>query len=104
VKKRKSEFIKAGTLSPILKPPLVPTSELLKVKPSNFRVERTGKITDTYESLEHIGKGAYGEIRKVRNKYTNAIRAIKIISKCKCQMTKNFADEIYILQQLVTYK
>jgi len=81
---------------------LLPTSELLKVKPGNFRVECTSRISDIYQPLQLIGKDSYGEIRKVRNKYTNAIRAVKIISKSKCQMTKNFADEISILQELVS--
>eukprot|EP00826_Nyctotherus_ovalis_P024727 TRINITY_DN1908_c0_g1_i16.p1 TRINITY_DN1908_c0_g1~~TRINITY_DN1908_c0_g1_i16.p1 ORF type:complete len:269 (+),score=71.50 TRINITY_DN1908_c0_g1_i16:185-991(+) len=100
VKKRKSEYIKADSLAPPLQPLLESAFESLKVKPSNFRVERTGRISDTYLSLELIGKGAYGEIRKVMNRFTDEIRAVKVISKSKCQKTENFADEITILRQL----
>ncbi len=74
----------------------------LKVAPCHFRVEKTGKIDDQYQTLSVIGKGGYGEVRKVRNRYTNEIRAVKVIAKSKCQMTEKFSDEINILQKLVT--
>ncbi len=76
----------------------------LKVAPCHFRVEKAGNIDDRYQTLSVIGKGGYGEVRKVRNRFTNEIRAVKVITKSKCQMTEKFSDEINILQKLVLYR
>ena len=73
----------------------------LKIEPCHFRVEKPGNIEDRYQMLGVIGKGGYGEVRKVRNRLTNEIRAVKVIAKSKCQMTESFSDEIRILQHLV---
>ena len=89
-------FIKSESAFELLKP-----SESLKINPSNYRVEKTGKVNEIYQSLELVGKGGYGEIRKVRNRITNEIRAVKIIAKDQAQMIEFFSEEINILKQLV---
>lgn len=76
----------------------------LKVAPCFFRGERSGKIDDYYQTLDSIGKGGYGVVNKVRNIITNEIRAVKIIAKCKCQMSSSFSDEISILQRIVMWE
>ena len=73
----------------------------LKVNPYLFRVEKAGKIEDSYQMLDVIGKGGYGEVRRIRNIMTNEIRAVKIIAKSRCQKSALFSDEIQILQKLV---
>lgn len=77
----------------------VPTN--LKVTPSFFRIEKSGKLEDSYNTLGLIGKGGYGEVRKIQDKVTREIRAVKVISKAKCQKTAAFSDEIRILQKIV---
>ena len=44
-----------------------------------FINEKKGKITADYDVLEVIGKGGYGEVKKVIHKITGDIRAMKII-------------------------
>lgn len=73
----------------------------LKVNPRCFRVEKSGKVEDNYEMLEVIGKGGYGEVRKIRDLRTKEIKAVKVIAKNRCQTTSSFSDEISILQELV---
>lgn len=79
-------------------------SPRLDVTPQRFRIEKKGKLEDLYEIKELIGKGGFGEVKKIRNKITNEIRALKIMLKSKCQMTKEISDEISILQKLVKNK
>jgi hypothetical protein len=79
-------------------------SNNLKVAPWYFRVERSGKIEDHYQTIDSIGKGGYGVVNKVRNIITSEIRAVKMIAKCKCQMSSSFSDEIRILQHIVVFR
>ncbi len=69
--------------------------------PSHFRRENKNVMEDKYEILKPIGKGAYGEVKMIKEKTTGQIRAVKIMPKSTCQMTSNFVDEIKILQKLV---
>jgi len=64
------------------------------------RGERKGDISEKYELLYVIGKGAYGEVRKIKNKVNGELRAVKIISKSKCQTTDNYFEEFEILKKL----
>jgi transcriptional regulator CtsR len=73
------------------------------VNPSHFRHETKGKMEERYEFMDKIGKGGYGVVMKVKNKITQEIRAVKICVKSKCQVTKDFSDEITILQKLVFF-
>eukprot|EP00826_Nyctotherus_ovalis_P047215 TRINITY_DN5405_c0_g1_i10.p1 TRINITY_DN5405_c0_g1~~TRINITY_DN5405_c0_g1_i10.p1 ORF type:complete len:229 (+),score=29.69 TRINITY_DN5405_c0_g1_i10:133-819(+) len=101
---KKLSISKIRSLMSPLKLSLQPGAENQKVKPSNFRIEKAGRISDTYKSLGVIAKGAYGEIRKVMNKHTSAIRAVKTISKTKCRKIDNLSEEIAILRELVLYQ
>lgn len=100
----KGEDVKSpGTVSSV-KPIMRVNSGQLKVAPSHFRCEKAGKLEDRYQILSLIGKGGYGEVKKIRDIETNEIRALKIMLKSHSQMTKNFSDEIRILQKLVSYR
>ncbi len=46
-----------------------------------FINEKRGKVTNDYNILETIGKGGYGEVKKVIHKITGETRAMKIIKK-----------------------
>ena len=76
-------------------------SKSLKVSPSHFRVEKVGRFEDQYRTLDLIGKGGYGEVKKIENRITKEIRAVKVMEKSKSQTTASFVDEIHILQKLV---
>lgn len=43
--------------------------------------ERKNPIEITYEILETIGKGGYGEVKKIRHKELDVVRALKILKK-----------------------
>jgi len=45
--------------------------------------ERRNPIEINYEILEIIGKGGFGEVKKVRHKELDVIRALKVIKKSK---------------------
>ena len=75
-----------------------------RVSPACFRVEKLGHFEDQYEALDLIGTGGFGEVKKLRNKITKELRAVKVMAKNKCQMTESFSDEINILQKLVLKK
>ena len=45
--------------------------------------ERRNPIEINYEILEIIGKGGFGEVKKVRHKELDVIRALKVIKKQK---------------------
>ena len=68
------------------------------VSPCNFRVETKGKFEDQFDIVENIGEGGFGVVKLIKNKLTKEMRAVKIITKSKCQTTKDFSDEITILQ------
>ena len=44
---------------------------------------RKNPIEENYEILETIGKGGFGEVRKVRHKQLDIIRALKIVKKSR---------------------
>jgi len=65
-----------------------------------FIHEKKGKITNDYEVLSVIGKGGFGEVKKVIHKLTGDIRAMKIIKKESCDegYLKSLSNEINILR------
>ena len=67
---------------------------------SGLRREGRGQLEMKYEVMHILGKGSFGEVRKIRNLVTGEIRAAKFISKTKCLTTSNFAEEIQILKKL----
>lgn len=53
----------------------------LKIDKSVFVHEQKGKIKSRYRVLETLGKGSYGEVKKIQHKATGEFRAMKIICK-----------------------
>ena len=73
-----------------------------RIEPQFFRKERVKKhLERKYSIKDLIGKGGFGEVKKIKDKDNNLDKALKIVSKDKCQMTNNFADEIEIIKKLV---
>jgi len=54
--------------------------------------ERKNPIEITYEVLETIGKGGFGEVKKIRHKELDVVRALKILKK------SNYANQAEIAQ------
>jgi serine/threonine protein kinase len=48
---------------------------------SVFVTEQKGRIKNKYKVQETIGKGSYGEVKKIIYKATGELRAMKIIKK-----------------------
>ena len=66
--------------------------------------ETTGKPKDHYDVLENIASGTLGLVKKVKNKFSNCERAMKVIKKAFIDLQedeKNFMKEIAILRTLV---
>ena len=57
----------------------------ISINPRMLVSERKNPIEKNYEVLEVIGKGGYGEVKKVRHKELDVIRALKVIKKAKYQ-------------------
>jgi calcium-dependent protein kinase len=53
------------------------------INPRMMVSERRNPIEINYEILEIIGKGGFGEVKKVRHKELDVIRALKVIKKQK---------------------
>lgn len=53
------------------------------INPRMLVSERRNPIEINYEILEIIGSGGFGEVKKVRHKELDVIRALKIIKKSK---------------------
>lgn len=68
---------------------------------THFRRENKGYLEERYQILQVIGKGSFGEVKKIKDRCTGELRAVKVMQKKYCQMTKDFSDEIQILQKLV---
>ncbi len=69
---------------------------------SSLVVEKRGAIADTYQVLGMLGKGAFGEVHKVRHRVTGKVYALKTISKSGCsEEVKNMVNEINVLKTLV---
>lgn len=47
----------------------------------DFVAERKNPIERTYEIFETIGKGGFGEVKRIKHKQLNVTRALKIIRK-----------------------
>ncbi len=83
----------------------VPTkimSTIIEISPENYRCEGTGTFLDKYQIMCKLDHGTYGEVSKIKEVGSGAIRALKSMSKVKCQMTDTFVDEIRILKKLVS--
>jgi hypothetical protein len=82
-------------------PNVSPASCGIKIDPSGFRLENKDPVTQKYEILCSLGKGSFGEVKKIKDKKTGEMRAMKVISRKNCQTTVNYFEEIKILKQLV---
>jgi len=81
-----------------------PVKEISKV-PINkaaFVKEQKGKIKAKYRVLETIGRGSYGEVKKIQHKVTGELRAMKVLKKDEVskEFKKSLLNEIDILKQL----
>lgn len=74
----------------------------IAVDVSKFVTEAKGDIQDRYLVQAVIGKGAYGEVRMVKDKITHDLRAMKVIPKESCSGTSSAAinNEIQVLKSL----
>jgi calcium-dependent protein kinase len=79
-----------------------PLYEGLLLDANMFINEKKGKVTNDYDVGEVIGKGGYGEVKKVVHKITGETRAMKIIKKESCDegYLKSLTNEINILRTL----
>jgi calcium-dependent protein kinase len=59
-----------------------------------------GNLNDTYEIVEKIGDGTYGEVFLAFNKTSNSKRAIKVIKKIQSLSTDNIMEEVNILKEI----
>jgi calcium-dependent protein kinase len=62
---------------------------------------RRNPIEVNYEVLEVIGKGGYGEVKKVKHKELDVIRALKVIKKSRYKSAaelKMIKNEISIMK------
>jgi hypothetical protein len=73
----------------------------VSIEPSQFRVESALKVDDRYDTLETIGVGSFGEVKRIRKRGTNEIKALKVLPKSKCKDAAMVLEEIQILQHLV---
>lgn len=74
----------------------------IKIDKSAFVHEQKGKIKAKYRILETIGKGSYGEVKKIQHKTSGEMRAMKIIRKddVSKEFMQSLQNEIEILKQL----
>jgi len=74
----------------------------LKIDKSVFVHEQKGKIKQKYRILETLGKGSYGEVKKIQYRATGEYRAMKIIRKEDVgqQYVDSLLNEIDILKKL----
>jgi calcium-dependent protein kinase len=64
--------------------------------------ERKGALAQRYNIYETIGKGGYGEVKKVQDMFTNALYAMKVIQKRKLGIVNlvTLNNEVEILKKL----
>ena len=71
------------------------------INPRMLVSHRRNPIEVNYEVLEVIGKGGYGEVKKVRHKELDVVRALKVIKKSRYKSTaelKMIKNEISIMK------
>ena len=75
-------------------------SDFIMFNKENFIGKKEGLLTDYYNVLKKLGKGAYGKVYEVKNRITEEIRACKQLSKSNIKNLKTFEKEIEILIKL----
>ena len=71
------------------------------INPRILVSHRRNPIEVNYEVLEVIGKGGYGEVKKVRHKELDVVRALKVIKKSRYKSAaelKMIKNEISIMK------
>jgi hypothetical protein len=79
------------------------SSDNVFIGSSQLKKERKGLFESKYDVLYLLGSGSFGKVHKVCDISTNEFRAVKIISKTKCNTSEKFNEEIKILKKLVTF-
>jgi hypothetical protein len=78
-------------------------SSKFRVAIANFRGEKRGTVEERYQTLGTIGRGAFGEVKKIKERTTGETRALKVCPKARGQVVKeDITDEIAILRRLVS--
>jgi calcium-dependent protein kinase len=69
---------------------------------SKLVIQKRGAILERYVELEKLGNGAYGVVKKVKDKSNNEIRAMKIVKKSSFSEIETSAliSEIDLLKTL----
>lgn len=93
--------ISDGKLKVAEEPMEFKTSPSLPFDPRNFIRENKGDIYDQYEFITVLGKGAYGEVRKVKSKKNGGMFAVKVLGKNNCVVKDSLIQEIEILKNIV---
>ena len=70
--------------------------------PECLVLENTKSIFEHYKTVESIGHGSFGIVKKVINKASNKVYALKIIKKKYCEKIGDINNEISILKKLVS--
>lgn len=73
----------------------------IKISKGNFVNFKKGLIENDYTIGEICGSGAFATVRKVTNKSTGQVRALKIIKKQKNQDSARMYLEVEILKKLI---
>lgn len=71
------------------------------INPRQIAPIRNNPIEENYEILETIGKGGFGEVKKVKHKKLDIVRALKIVRKKKYRTQaeiKTIKNEINIMK------
>lgn len=71
------------------------------INPRMLVSERRNPIEINYEIMEVIGKGGFGEVKKVKHKELDVIRALKVIKKSRYKTAseiKMIKNEIAIMK------
>ena len=75
----------------------------MKIDREAFLGENKSVLDEKYQVMAFVDRGSYGEVKKIRDRVSNTIRALKIINKSKCQMAESSIEEIVILKKLVGF-
>jgi calcium-dependent protein kinase len=75
--------------------------ENIKISKGNFITYKKGLIEKDYSVGEVVGSGAFATVRKVVQKTTGQLRALKIIKKQKSQDSARMYLEVEILKKLI---
>jgi hypothetical protein len=76
------------------------TSRIAGFDYSNLVKKKSFSYLERYRVLEFIGKGAYGVVKKIQDKVSNKLYALKIVSKNSWFTDKAETNEIEVLKRL----